>query len=114
MPRPSSRMRGVGFGGVAAFFADDAFEFAQAHAVFVGELVVGLGVERSRSCRASHSGALPMMTVSITRNSSKANWSWRRTPIFLGRVTEPLVGSISPVRIFISVDLPAPLGPVIA
>ena len=55
-----------------------------------------------------------MITVSITRNSSKANWSWRKTPSFFGRVTEPLVGSISPVRIFISVDLPAPLGPVMA
>src|SRR6267154_3934089 len=55
-----------------------------------------------------------MMTVSITRKSSKANWSWRSTPIFFGRDTLPLVGSISPVRIFIKVDLPAPFGPVIA
>ena len=55
-----------------------------------------------------------MMTVSITRNSSNANWSWRRTPNFFGRVTDPFAGSSSPVRIFISVDLPAPLGPVIA
>ncbi len=37
---------GVGFGGVAAFFADDAFEFAEAHAVGVGQFFVGLGVER--------------------------------------------------------------------
>ena len=37
-----------------------------------------------------------MMTVSMTRNSSKANWSWRRTPSFFGRVTEPCDGSISP------------------
>ena len=37
-----------------------------------------------------------MMTVSITRNSSNANWSWRRTPSFFGRVTEPCEGSISP------------------
>ena len=29
---------GVGFGGVAVFVADDAFEFAEAHAVFVGHL----------------------------------------------------------------------------
>ena len=55
-----------------------------------------------------------MMTVSMTRKSSKANWSWRSTPNFFGRVTDPLSGSISPVRIFISVDLPAPLGPVMA
>ena len=38
--------RGVGFGGVAAFFADDAFEFAEAHAVFVGQFFVRLGVKR--------------------------------------------------------------------
>src|SRR4029077_173456 len=37
---------GVGFRGVAALFADDAFEFAEAHAVSVGELLVRLGVER--------------------------------------------------------------------
>ena len=55
-----------------------------------------------------------MITVSITRNASKANWSCLRTPIFLTRVTEPFSGSISPVMIFISVDLPAPFGPVIA
>ena len=36
---------GVGLGGVAALFADDAFEFAEAHAVVVGQLVVRLGVE---------------------------------------------------------------------
>src|ERR1022692_4532683 len=64
----------------------------------------------SRSARAFQSGTLPMITVSMTRNWSKANWSWRRTPNFLGRVMEPLVGSMSPVRIFIRVDLPAPLG----
>jgi len=33
---------------------------------------------------------------------------------FFGRVTEPLEGSSSPVRIFMSVDLPAPFGPVMA
>jgi hypothetical protein len=55
-----------------------------------------------------------MITVSITRNSSKANWSWRSTPNFFGRVTDPLAGSISADRIFISVDFPAPLGPVMA
>ena len=36
---------GVALGGIAALFADDAFEFAEAHAVFIGELVVRLGVE---------------------------------------------------------------------
>ena len=33
-----------------------------------------------------------MITVSMTRNASNANWSWRRTPIFFGRVTVPFVG----------------------
>ena len=37
---------GIRFGSVAAFFADNAFEFAEAHAVFIGEMVVMLGVER--------------------------------------------------------------------
>ena len=35
----------VGFGRVAAFFADDAFQLAQAHAVRVGEFFVRLGVK---------------------------------------------------------------------
>ncbi len=53
-----------------------------------------------------------MMTVSMTRNASKANWSWRRTPIFSGRVTVPRCGVSSPVSSFMNVDLPAPFGPV--
>ena len=32
----------------------------------------------------------------------------------MGREMEPFVGSISPVKIFIRVDLPAPFGPVMA
>jgi hypothetical protein len=35
----------VGFGGVAAFFTDGAFEFAEAHTVGVSQLFVRLGVE---------------------------------------------------------------------
>src|SRR3981189_1732009 len=76
--------------------------------------VCGLAYSTSRSCKAFHNGALPMMTVSTTRNSSNANWSCRRMPSFLGRVIDPLVGSKSPASIFIKVVLPAPLGPVIA
>ena len=71
----------VGLGRVAVFLADNAFQFAQSHPVFIGEL--GLLVEVSRSCRAAHSRLLPMMTVSITRNASNANWSWLSTPNFL-------------------------------
>src|ERR1039457_4395751 len=47
----------------------------------------------SRSARAFQRGTLPMMTVSMTRNWSKANWSWRRTPNFLGRVMEAGAGT---------------------
>ena len=43
--QPIQQNGGVGFGGVAAFFADDAFQLAQAHAVGVGEFIVRLGVE---------------------------------------------------------------------
>ena len=38
MSRPSSSTAASDFGGVAVFVADDAFEFAEAHAVGVGEL----------------------------------------------------------------------------
>src|SRR5258708_24865805 len=51
-----------------------------------------------------------MITVAIPRTGSTATWPCRKMPIFFGRVTEPLVGSSSPVRIFINVDLPAPFG----
>jgi len=36
---------GVGLGGVAAFFPDNSFEFAEAHTVRVGQFFMGLGVE---------------------------------------------------------------------
>ena len=52
------------------------------------------------------------MTVSITRTLSNANWSWLSTPSFDGRATVPFCGVISPVKSFMNVDLPAPLGPV--
>ena len=58
--------RGVALGGVAVLFADDAFELAQPHAVFVGHARASRRCA-SRSSSASHSGMLPMMTVSITR-----------------------------------------------
>ncbi len=53
-----------------------------------------------------------MITVSMTRKLSNANWSWRRTPSFAGRVTEPFCGGVSPVMSFMNVDFPAPFGPV--
>ncbi len=53
-----------------------------------------------------------MITVSMTRNLSKANWSCLRTPSFFGRVTLPFCGGCSPVSSFMKVDLPEPLGPV--
>ena len=36
---------GIGFRRVAALFADDAFEFTQAHAILVGKLVGRLGIK---------------------------------------------------------------------
>ena len=44
--QPVEQHGGVGFGRVAALFAHDAFELAEAHAVVIGELVVRLGVQR--------------------------------------------------------------------
>ena len=52
-----------------------------------------------------------MITVSITRSLSKANWSCFSTPSFLGRTTSPFCGWFSPVSSFMKVDLPEPFGP---
>src|SRR6266542_2348472 len=38
-----------------------------------------------------------MMTVSMTRNSSNAYWSWRSTPSLSGLTTVPCCGESSPV-----------------
>ena len=60
MPRPSSSMPASDSAVVATFFADDAFEFTEAHAVGVGEFVVGLGVkgvaflQRLPECGVAH------------------------------------------------------------
>ena len=71
MSRPCEQDRGVALGRVAVLFADDAFELAEAHAVLVGH--VGLGVEPLALLERRPQPALPMITVSMTRNSSKAN-----------------------------------------
>ena len=54
-----------------------------------------------------------MMTVSRTPYLLKAKWSCLRTAILSPGVmmTSPLSASISPERIFMKVDLPAPLAP---
>ena len=52
-----------------------------------------------------------MITVSITRKASNANWSWRSTPSLSGRATVPFCGGVSPVSSFMNVDLPEPFGP---
>ncbi len=57
--------RGVALGVVAVFVADDAFELAEAHAVFVGHL--GLLVDVLALFERRPEGLLPMMTVSMTR-----------------------------------------------
>ena len=53
-----------------------------------------------------------MMTVSMTRNASYANWSCWSTPSLSGREIVPFCGRDSPVSSFMNVDLPDPLGPV--
>ena len=53
-----------------------------------------------------------MITASMTRAWSKANWSCLRTPSFAGRDTVPFCGGSSPVSSFMNVDFPAPFGPV--
>jgi hypothetical protein len=105
---------GVGFRRVAAFFADDAFQLAQPHAVRIGELVVRLGVQcvaffqRAPERRIAHDHGVdhaePVEGELVLAQHAE----------LLGRETVPLAGSNSPVRIFISVDFPAPLGPVMA
>ena len=55
--QPVEQDGGVGLRGVAALFADDAFELAEAHAVFVGQLVVRLVVERVALVRAPSTAA---------------------------------------------------------
>ena len=52
-----------------------------------------------------------MITVSITRNVSKALVLAQDAQL-RGRVTDPRCGGCSPVSSFMNVDLPAPLGPV--
>ena len=44
---PLQQNRGVGFGGVAVLFADDAFQLAEPHAVFVGDLRLGVDARRA-------------------------------------------------------------------
>jgi hypothetical protein len=79
---PLQQDRGVALGRVAVLLADDALELAEAHAVGVGH--VGLRVERVALLERVQRRALPMITVSMTRWASKANWSWRSTPSFGG------------------------------
>ena len=42
--QPVEQHAGVRLRSVAALFADDALEFAQAHAIVMGQVVVGLGI----------------------------------------------------------------------
>ena len=106
--------RGVGLRRVAALFADDSFEFAQAHAFLFGEGVVRFGVERVPLFQR-----FPERGIAHDDRVDHAEFVEGKLVLakdahFFGRVTEPCEGSISRVRIFISVDLPAPFGPVMA
>ena len=105
----------VGFRSVAALFADDAFEFAETHAVGVGERVVRLGVER-----VAFFEGFPERGVAHDYGVDDAELV--EGELVLAKDAElfgagdgcPWWGSSSPVRIFIRVDLPAPLGPLMA
>ena len=107
--------RGVGFRRVAAFFADDAFELAEAHAVLVGQLVVRLVVERVAFLerpperRVAHDDGVDHaeLVEGELVLAQHAELLGARQPCLCG-------ASSSPVRIFMNVDLPAPLGPVMA
>ena len=57
----------------------------------------------------------PIITVSITVNSSKAKWSCFSIDSLspFSKDTSPLLGSISPESTFKNVDFPAPFAPII-
>ena len=103
---------GVALGRVAAFFADNAFEFAEPHAVFVGQL--GLCVKHLAFLQR-----LPQRLVAHDHRVDHAE-SVERELILAqnAELLRPRDGALlrlhSPVRIFMKVDLPAPLGPVMA
>ena len=83
MSRPCEQDRRVALGRVAVLLADDALR-ARRGACRRRRSCRPSRRARSRSSSALHRRWLPMITVSMTRNSSKANWSWRSTPSFAG------------------------------
>ena len=47
---------GVAFGGVAVVLGDDAFQFAEPHAVFIGHVGLGVDLARARPARPTADG----------------------------------------------------------
>ncbi len=103
---------GVRFGRVAAHFAVFRLQFASAHAVFFGEVFLGIdSVALMRNVpelfiahkhRVEYGYLVELVVVLFEDRHALA-----------GVIsTEPLFGSISPDRILRKVDLPAPLAPI--
>ena len=100
----------MGLGLVAVLFADDAFELAETDTVLVGHLRLGVDdlalLERGPEGLVAHDDGVD------DAEGVELVLVLLRTPNFLGRTTVPFWASSSPVRTFIKVDLPEPLGPV--
>ena len=111
MSRPCSRIGRVALGRVAVFFADDALELAEAHAVRVGQ--VRLRVEqlallkRRPEPRVAHDDHIDdtvrVEGELILADERRSSWGGRPCPS---------AASSSPDSTFMKVDLPDPLGPV--
>ena len=108
---PLEQDRRVALRRIAVLLADDAFELAQAHAVFVRHVrlcieLVALG-ERAPEPRVAHDDG-----VDHARKRSNAYWSLVEHAELVGaHHGVPCCGGSSPVSSFINVDLPAPFGP---
>ena len=103
--------RRVALGLVAVLFADDAFELAEAHAVGVGHL--GLGVEevalfeRAPQAMVAHDHGVDDAELVEGELVLLEDAELLRT-----RRRSPFCGGCSPVSSFMNVDLPEPFGPV--
>jgi hypothetical protein len=101
---------GVGFGGVAVLVADDAFELAETHAVGVGHL--GLLVDAVALFKGGPEGLVAHDDGVDDAIGVEGELVLAEDAELAGRTTVPFCASSSPVRTFMNVDLPEPLGPV--
>ena len=103
--------RGVAFGRVAVLLADDAFELAEAHAVGLGHL--GLGVEELALFERAPQALVPH-DDRVDHAELVEGELVLPQDAELGRAARPCPSAAgnSPVSSFMKVDLPEPLGPV--